>query len=541
MLESSRSQHKRDKIEGAQLGVELLSKIQCDEEHTVDPVNRRVRDELKRSLAKLNPDRNRNAKFFLSRWKNTYIFLHTETGRAVATILIFATLLLSGTFGMMAFEGWTFMQAFYFSVFSQTTVGYGNFVPTSAGSTWFVVFWLPSNVLFLALFLCSVAHYWVMFCTWHLHLVEEKLRVKSDEEGAHTSSRSSHIPNALDEDYIKADVVEDDDDEMAMAAKTVADEDDGTDVVASATGETGPSNASIVTPVSSTTPQQNYGDRLQSTPAVGQQRRQSGMARRERIRELSGLSSMLGAEEQAGAEMTNSTRIELASSAHGILKTVHQKLERGDVHDTHERLNSLLFGSQADEDSFLSLRLDGSTPVVEKPVPLALRLLVEERMAYIITHEIAGSNFDAELKDDYTLEVTIKKLKYVADKWQIPGLARTAYREVVFESLFYIGERDLLKNGAMSFFSLTPAQFNSILSLFVVAMGDADTMEGWLTSTEAMAAAEFPAADDDISSPSGMPVIEEETGTYGPRCVVKEEIDDFFPVNQGNAVLITQR
>lgn len=339
---------------------------------------------------------------------------------------------------------------------------YGNFAPTTTASTWFVVAWLPFSVLFLATYLSSVAHYWVLLCNMNANRVEKNLRRQNkkmldNDNGSKHSSRNEEVQCE---------------------------------------------NLEMNDPVVLTN---------EKPPSL-----------RQRIRENSNLS--FGNENAAEA---------IASTMHDLIKIVHDKLERGEVFNSNESTNSLFFGSPPEEDA-----LDDFDPGVNeetKPtraISLFLRVLAEERVAHIIASEIAGRDFIAELKDDETLLVTIDKLKVVADKWKIPSLARTAFRQVVFEALFYVGERDLLKNGVSSFFDLSPVAFNSLMTPFLVGLGDAPTVEGWLAST------------DDIANDQHLPHNSKNTSNnirFGSRCVVKDEIDDFFPANQGNAVLIKQR
>ena len=48
--------------------------------------------------------------------------------------VVAGALVLTGTIFYWRFEDWTFIQALYFSVVTQTTGGYGDLHPTSAGT-----------------------------------------------------------------------------------------------------------------------------------------------------------------------------------------------------------------------------------------------------------------------------------------------------------------------------------------------------------------------------------------------------------------------
>lgn len=50
-----------------------------------------------------------------------------------------------------------------------------------------------------------------------------------------------------------------------------------------------------------------------------------------------------------------------------------------------------------------------------------------------------------------------------------------------------MGERGLITRGADALLDLTPVEFHSLFSSLVAAMGDADSMEGWLACTSILA------------------------------------------------------
>lgn len=107
-------------------------------------------------------------------------------------------------------------------------------------------------------------------------------------------------------------------------------------------------------------------------------------------------------------------------------------------------------------------------------------------MAEIIAIDIAGSQSNIEIMEN-TLSVTIDSLPDTADKWLVPRRARKAFRAVAFEALYFVGEHGLITRGADALFDLTPFEFHRLFSPLLAAMGDADTMEGWLATTNILA------------------------------------------------------
>jgi len=55
------------------------------------------------------------------------------------------------------------------------TVGYGNYSPTHTASKWFVSVMLHFNILFVTIYLSSVAHYYVLLSEWNIRRIERRL------------------------------------------------------------------------------------------------------------------------------------------------------------------------------------------------------------------------------------------------------------------------------------------------------------------------------------------------------------------------------
>ena len=90
-----------------------------------------------------------------------------ELGRAVAAVwrdpetralpVVAGVLVLTGTLFYWRFEDWTIIEALYFSIATLTTVGYGDFAPTSAGTQIFTIVYILTGFGVLVALLTSVA------------------------------------------------------------------------------------------------------------------------------------------------------------------------------------------------------------------------------------------------------------------------------------------------------------------------------------------------------------------------------------------------
>jgi voltage-gated potassium channel Kch len=70
-------------------------------------------------------------------------------------------LLVTGTLVYWHFEHWTIIQALYFSVATLTTVGYGDFAPTTAGTQIFTIVYLLTGIGVFVALLASIAQQYI--------------------------------------------------------------------------------------------------------------------------------------------------------------------------------------------------------------------------------------------------------------------------------------------------------------------------------------------------------------------------------------------
>ena len=76
-------------------------------------------------------------------------------GKALPPVV--GVLVLAGTIFYWHFEDWTIIEALYFSVVALTTVGFGDFTPTSAGTQIFTIIYILTGIGLLVALLTSVA------------------------------------------------------------------------------------------------------------------------------------------------------------------------------------------------------------------------------------------------------------------------------------------------------------------------------------------------------------------------------------------------
>jgi hypothetical protein len=160
-----------------------------------------------------------------------------------------------------------------------------------------------------------------------------------------------------------------------------------------------------------------------------------------------------------------------------------------------------------------------------------LRLAVFDRVARIACANLL--DFDALLEvDGERICLTVESLKDWIVKWKIPYRARHAYRTVVFESMLFVGEKQLFERGIGAFLDLSVVEFVELFSPFVFALQEKESMEQWLADTADIAMEFLPMGlEDDSHSAVASSALRD-------RRTLKNTMENYFPCNPGNAVRI---
>jgi hypothetical protein len=438
-------------------------------------------------------------------------FKEDEVGRGLSVLFPFVGLIGLGALVVGPLEGWTIVEALYFSVVSLTTVGFGDYYPTQSASIWFCVIWLPFSVGFMSLYLTNVAAFYIRLSDANILRIEQQLRKAQilqrkrqwDESGGDGGSHRHHDGADPNDTANDNELDQYDDDE-----------------------ETDPeSSGGEMEAVSRKSTRSQEGAGFENVPRHEKLRQQQRRKRRHAVRRLFGtlgsakhrrerilqtveqqpLSSFSietmtpsPSDDASTASTTSTTTTQEATSSmttmRQVLQAVHADLAQSDDHG----------GGSAVLATSEFVKANSSDPsgadtlmVIQKP-SFALRALVQERLAAIIAIDVAGYQDSIEIQDR-TLSMSIQSLKQTADRWKIPKRARKAFRAVAFEVLFFVGEFGLVTRGAEALFDLPPLVFSSLFAPLLAAMGDAPWMESWLVRTQVLADVDLQFS---LSSPS---------------------------------------
>jgi len=482
-LETSRAQHSRDKTEMARRGLDVLSRQGRDNNGTGPNHEQSNHGEI---IGYGHPNMpGLLDSFFRFVDRSRYFFRNNEVGKGLSVIFPFASLILVGAAVVGPIEEWTLLESLYFSVVSLSTVGYGDYVPRHNASIWFCIFWLPFSVGFMSMYLGNVAAFYIRLSDRNIRRIERHMRRRLQRAKDTAEIERAEV---LRRAYRGQEM------EVEAAAATLREQGD-------VEGNLDPVNEkeSSGIPLShaqSLARQKNQegfnalptSDGTNSAQLDGSEGRSlfgsspadSGNQRRQRILENSTMNN--STDRKDGPTM---------QSMRDIVRAVRSNLnvsekDRANIPGAPDFHFMSIRSTQTITTRHGLLRRAGQT---RKP-SFALRVLVQERFAEIIATDIAGFHSAIEIKDT-TLSVTIDSLKETADKWLIPRRARKPFRAVAFEVLYFVGEHGLIIRGADALLDLSPFEFHGLFSPLLAAMGDADTMEGWLENTDVLAAADL--------------------------------------------------
>ena len=455
------------------------------------------------------------------RWldKAKHFFRGTEIGKGISVLFPFIGLILSGALVVGPLEGWSFIESLYFAVVSLTTVGFGDYVPTNLASIWFCIFWLPFSIAFMSLYLGNIATFYIRLSDRNIRRIERQLRrrlqeakEKAEEERAEVLQRAyrgqeteiqivaeeERTGNNNNNSTIDNDSDGGGEDSKNSSATTGIPMNHARSVVRRQKARPG---FSILPTSELDSGSDDESDLLaggiagmdSSVIDTGYQRRQQIIENCRVIRRDDSIDNGNDDENENNGDDDTLQEPSSSQSNDPSMKSMKDVIRA--VRNTINSKNSGVDSEDANNNNSRFMNIQSTQNMIDysmfrrrksKKPSFALRVLVQERFAKIIATEVAGYHSSIVI-NDHVLSVTIDSMSGTADKWFIPRGARKTFRAVALEILYFVGEHGLITRGEDALYELTPFEFHGLFSSLVAAMGDADTMEGWLAKTDTLA------------------------------------------------------
>lgn len=161
-----------------------------------------------------------------------------------------------------------------------------------------------------------------------------------------------------------------------------------------------------------------------------------------------------------------------------------------------------------------------------KNVLFLKRLSAIRSLCTILPAELRNFQSEIEIQSDTVLRFSIEGMEHWKQKWSIPPYLWPLFRELVVETLFYVGEDNIRTKGEKAFLELSAIEVLELYSPFVLQFTRIENLETWL---------------EQIREPlerarKAVPLTSANESTRHTRPIIDNQIMRFFPANPGNAI-----